>query len=615
MNRIDHGRTTDIRRQNGTTLIVALVLLLLATLLSLFAMNVGIFAQRSSAADLRGRIIHQTLEAGLSQGIEYIKNNRTTVLANMLNNPCDASADPPTFPCGTVPKCATGTVNGSGCQSSVSGVSNNDIARRGNMYYYFNSAGPGYDVNGNGGSPDALDKASLPIGASRMTSASNGFTVNYGVGAVMCMVKKPTNATDPTECTTNTNLAQGTYLFTVTAVGSISGESASSTLSTSFGTSPVAPGAGAAPTVTASGTVDLNGNGTFVTNPNAAGNGMPVTVWTPQCVNTQGAGTVNTCYLEDWLRASAGTFTYALNSDGTTPSTVPVCSGNGNKACSCSNSLSAGSGNLTEGIDILSNDSKGSCTGGNLPVAGTSGCTGSNCKSNYNVDETEFPCDLFQYIFGISAWEDDAVQTPGTQNALCTNGTASGGGDCFCEKHKSTSFTVADGSSQTMGVDEAYLYSKAAYIYSTAHAAWVTAAQKATSCSDLITKGSATGGLLWDQTGGCLKSASQIGYPDKPVILVADNSADLQGAIVFGLVFIRDTTAAGSSTSFGGTATFVGHSTGTIYGSVVVQGAASKINGTSAVVYNGQIMAALLGLTSLNPASPVPGSWTDRYAY
>jgi hypothetical protein len=250
-------------------------------------------------------------------------------------------------------------------------------------------------------------------------------------------------------------------------------------------------------------------------------------------------------------------------------------------------------------------------------VSGTAGvdCTKVNCRANYNVDESEFPCDLFQYIFGTQAWEDDAVQSPGTTDTtgLCTEGT--GPYDCFCEKHKSVSYTVADGSTQTIGADEAFLYTNAAYIYSTAHPTWVTAIQSVTSCASLISKGSASGGLLWDQTGACLKTASQIGYPDKPVILVADAQADLQGAIVYGVVFVRDTTAPGSSTSYGGTASFVGHSTGTIYGSVVVQGVAKKINGTSAVVYNQQIMNALGSLTALNPAAEVSGSWTDRYAY
>jgi Tfp pilus assembly protein PilX len=618
MNQIECRATAGPRAQKGTTLIVALVLLLLATLLGLFAMNVGIFAQRTSGADMRARVIHQTLEAGIAQGVEYIRNNRTTVLAAMLSNPCTAVDT--TFPCGTVPRCAT-TNGASSISDSAGNTSDGDTActgdlqRRGHMYRYFNSAGPGYDVNGNGGSPDNLDKASLPLGASLMTSAGNGFTVNYGVGAVMCMVKKPATATDPTECTTNNNLAQGTYLFTVTAVGSIQGEAASTTLTTTFGTSPTAPGAGNAPTVTASGSIDLNGNGTFVTNPNAAGNGLPVTVWSPQCVNTQGAGTVNTCYAEDWLRASAGTYTYAANSDGSA-SSIPVCSGNGNKACSCSNSISAGSGNLLEGIDVLTNDTKGSCTGAATQIAGTAGCTNvATCKANYNVDETEFPCDLFRYIFNVQAWDDKVVQSPGTANASCTEGGASGGGDCFCEYHKPTTYTVADGSSQTMGFDEAFLYQKANYIYSTANPGWVSTLKKATSCADLITKGSASGGLIWDQTGTCFKTATQVGYPDKPVIIVSDGTADLQGAVLYGMLFVRDTTAAGSSTTYGGAANFVGHSTGTIYGAVVVQGHASKINGSSAVIYNQTVMSTLLNLTPMNPAAPVPGSWTDRYAY
>jgi hypothetical protein len=328
----------------------------------------------------------------------------------MLSHPCDASEDPPTFPCGTVPLCASGAVSGSGC-------SNPALARRGTMYYYFNSAGPGYDVDGNG-SVDALDQASLPIGASLMTSAGNGFTVDYGVGAVMCMIKKPSVAGEPTECTTDQTKVQGTYLFTVTAVGKIDGEFANTTLSTTFGTSPVAPGTGKAPTITASGTVDLNGNGTFVTNPDGGGSGLPVTVCWPQCVNTLGSGTVNSCYMEDWLRSSSGTYTYATNSDGTA-STVPVCSGNGNNACSCSTSISAGPGSLTEGADILTNDTRGSCRRRAVPT-GHQRCTANptQCRANYNVDETEFPCDLFQYIFGTQAWEDDVSKAPARRTRL-----------------------------------------------------------------------------------------------------------------------------------------------------------------------------------------------------
>jgi len=469
-----------------------------------------------------------------------------------------------------------------------------------------------------------------------MTTAGNGFTVNYGVGAVMCMVKKPLAPTDPTECTAASGNAQGTYVFTLTAVGNITGDaaittgtltqtSANSTLSMTFGVAPSAPGVGKGATIIASGTADLTGNGTFVTNPNGAGTGMPLTVWTRECVNTNGAGTVDTCYTEDWMRQANGyngnaTYTFAKNSDNS-DSSVVTCSGNGNKTCACSNTLSAGSGNLAEGIDILTNDSIGSCTGGNLPVYGTTGsgmCNGStNCKANDNVAEGEFPCDLFQWIFNVQAWDDLRVDSPGTANAKCTEGGLSGGGDCFCETHRSTTFTVANGSPKTMGVDEAWLYTNAQYIYDadTTHNGWASAAKTASSCADLAAKGKLKGGIIWDRSGTCLKSVAQIGYPDKPNLLVSDGTADLQGSIMFGMVFVRDTTAAGGHTAFGGSATFVSHSTGTIYGSVIVQGNAAKLNGSSSVVYNKTVMNNLLNLDVLYTASPVPGSWTDRYAY
>ena len=47
------------------------------------------------------------------------------------------------------------------------------------------------------------------------------------------------------------------------------------------------------------------------------------------------------------------------------------------------------------------------------------------------------------------------------------------------------------------------------------------------------------------------------------------------------------------------------HSTGTIYGSAVVQGTA-RANGTSAIVYNGTVMQTLLNLDSELRCGPGP---------
>src|SRR5512141_3139648 len=99
MYRIDRGRQWGVARQSGTTLIIALVLVLLATLLTLFAMNVGIFGQRTSASDVRSRLVQQAAESGLSQGVEYFRNNRSVFqnpTTSALWQLCDANDE--TFP-------------------------------------------------------------------------------------------------------------------------------------------------------------------------------------------------------------------------------------------------------------------------------------------------------------------------------------------------------------------------------------------------------------------------------------------------------------------------------------------------------------------------------------
>jgi len=594
MNRIDRSRSSKPIRQLGSTLVVALILLFIATVLALFATNVGLFAQRASGADVRARAIHQTLEAALSQGAEYIKNNRSTLVDP--NNPTDSTywtqcdAGDTSFPCGTVPSCA-----GDSGGTCAAGSAN---ARRANMYYYSTTAGAGYNVDGTASgasTSNQINKNSLPIASTQRITSSNGYTVNYGVGALMCMVKSQASTyTGPAQCTTTATNAQGIYLFTITAVGNVSGESAASTLSMTFGSAPKIPGAVNAPTVVASSNLVVNGNTTFVTAPDAGGYGVPVTIWSRDYVRPQGAGNPDTCYFEDWIRNGSGTYQFESNSDGTT-SKVVSCTGKGNAHCYCSQDISVGQGGLTYGSDILDNQANVSPANKQVPVCPTSY---PNCKPNYDVQPSEFPCDLFQYIFGVQAWQDST------------------GNDNFCETRlPKVSQKMGDGTTQSVNVDEAYLYTNAALIYSTAHPLWPTSAQKVGSCTALVAATRATsftGGIVWDQTGACDLSPT-VGWPDKPVAWVSDG--DLRGNIgtVFGLVFVRDTTDPGP-TVVGGAVSISNNSQGTIYGSLVIQGGGT-LNGSSAVIYNGNVMKALSNLNSTNPASQVPGTWTDRYGY
>ena len=58
--------------QEGAVLPIAIVLLLLAGLLTLLALNVGIFEQRSVGNDVREKAVKEVAEAGLAQGFEYL---------------------------------------------------------------------------------------------------------------------------------------------------------------------------------------------------------------------------------------------------------------------------------------------------------------------------------------------------------------------------------------------------------------------------------------------------------------------------------------------------------------------------------------------------------------
>jgi hypothetical protein len=446
-------------------------------------------------------------------------------------------------------------------------------------------------------------------------SVGNNFPVNYGAGALLCLVKTPAAATDPTECTTDINSASAVRLITISAVGSIPGETASTTLTTGIGMHSVLYSPTNKPPVVAAGSVDVTGGIQIVTNPDAGGSGVPVSVWTRKQVDK--TGTPNTCYFDDFIRDQKNNAHPAFedNADGST-SNVVTCD-----TCECSSSLSyQSSGNNPDmGIDILEVS--------NTPVIGTAGCTSAlyaagSCKANANVKLPnsdgiyEFPCDMFQYTFGVQAWQDNSSPADG-----------------FCETRMfTTDFTPADGSalpSGGVGIDEAFLYNNATKIVpGTLHpSSWIDPSKLDTNCASLAdSSGSdAAGGLIWVQYGATTCSFGttlQIGTPDKPVVLVVDGN--MSGSLVyhsrmFGLLFVRapdtplDVTTGGSTSGHGGSLFM--NSGSVVYGSVVIQGQFVKGNGTASIVYNKTVLENLLNEPGLNPFAPVPASWTDRFAY
>lgn len=333
-------------RQQGSTLLVAIVLLLLASLMGLMAMNVGIFEQRSSGNDMRAKIVHQAAEAGLAQGFEYLMRANSSMIDDTANwELCGAADD--TFPCGALP-------------ASV----------RGSMYRL--KAGVGGFTDASGTLATALTQYMLKVPNS--LTAMGSFDVAYGVAPVLCRVPLPVSNTSISCATDMTNLSDR-RVVTFVSVAQIKNDSGRTTLTQTVARSSLLAQPGGVPTIIASGSVVPPGNGDVVAMPDAAGPGLDVAVWSRLNVEPA-SGSFATCTRQDFLASGEVSMTDAAwVSDRT-------CA-----KCGCG--MAKKSETYTEGWDILDADSN--ATGG----------------INKDVVASEFPCDLFEYAFNVKAWKDD----------------------------------------------------------------------------------------------------------------------------------------------------------------------------------------------------------------
>lgn len=553
--------------QTGNVLLVVVLLLLLVSVMTLFALNVGLFEQRSSGNDLRAKLVTEVAEAGLAEGMEYLHQNANFITDESKWTACD-DADT-TFPCGAIqPNSQVQTVDAGGNKITVT------VTRRSTMRYW---NGGGYDFDGSG-AVSGWEAKMLPFNHAIATTG-NGFPARYGVGPVLCRVAYKEKETDPTVCTDDPAKMSPTSVLTFVSVGSLPDEGARSTLVQIVGSYNILNNPPGKPPVVASGSVDVTGGLQIVTNPNAAGPGVPVSVWTRKDMTK--TGTPNTCYYDEFTRFTKGSVTPTIE-DG-----IVVCDD-----CQCQEEHSISydkSGNTQdEDIDILDID-------------GNSGV-------NLDVRPQDFPCDLFEFVFGVKSWEDTD-------------------GDYFCETKLMTQYKNPNtGAMVTMGTDEAFLFKNATHVIPSA----------ATTAANLLSPGQGTtaaylnsnaSGLVWCQTSCDVGSNEQVGTPSHPVLLVIDGSAKIQGR-VFGLILLRSLAGGATltpSTGYkmsatevqnGGNATLDMNAGAAVYGSIVVQGKIDKANGTAAVIYNSDVLVNLANDPSNQKFSGVPGGWADdRVSY
>lgn len=574
-------------RQSGAVLVVTVVLLLLAGVMTLFALNVGVFEQRSTGNDVRAKAINEVAEAGLAQGFEYLMRQHVDMLETPgLWERC--AADDESFPCGAL---SAAVFDDDGDATTP------EVSRRSTMYRLKADT-----TNVIANLDPALSKFMLPLTAgSKFATAGNGSTVAYGVAPLLCKVKRPAQpGSTGIACGDGTGVgATALRIATFVSVAKLPGESASATLVQTVGQYPkLGDDLLNRPPITTAGSSGVTGTLQVVTNPNAGGPGVPVSVWTR--VNVDKTGTTNTCYADEFFRYTQGSVT-PVPYQGTIRCDDCQCDVNGAPPTLSYDS----SGNVqVEGIDILDVD------------AGTNSSTGYHVDGqvgiNYNVRSDalsyplcEFPPDMFKYVFGAATWED-------TDH------------DCFAEtKLASVVYQNPDNTAAvaSVGRDEAYLYKIAdKVIPKAANASLLRVGQAGTTA---LLGSAASSGIIWCQqenAGDCdIGSGDQVGTPAAPVILILDGPVRIQGT-VFGFIFIRDTgttlnPATGSSMAgvCPNDCMLQMEAGAAIYGALVIQGQ-MKSNGTSAVIFDAMVLGAVANEAGLVYAS-LPGAWTDQRSY
>lgn len=339
---------TSVKRQQGSTLLVAVVILLLASLMGLMAMNVGVFEQRSSGNDLRAKLVHQAAEAGLAQGFEHLmrvdRGTSADPTYSMIDDDLlwESCAGKDDFPCTAVP-----------------------AAVKDNMYRL---AATGYTIDG---LDIELSRHMLQLPA--VIAGTDLQDIAYGVAPVLCRVPMPV-ASKSISCSTDTDKTKlsDRRVVTFVSVAQIRDDAGRTTLTQTVALSSLLAQPGGVPTIIASGTVVPPGNGDVVAMPDAAGPGLDVAVWSRLDVKPA-SGTFATCSRQDFLASGQQSLTDA---DWIASRTCDKCGcGMAKKAATA------------EDWDILDVDS--------------------NSGTNRDVVTSEFPCDLFEYAFNVAGWQDD----------------------------------------------------------------------------------------------------------------------------------------------------------------------------------------------------------------
>lgn len=394
--KIQHRLPARGKQRGVATLFVALALLAILTVVTIFAANIGFFEQKTSANEYRHKLSFQAAEAGLNQSIEYLKINSAKLVSTASGGwlfPGSARWQ----------SCNTALPTGMTYDPCLAEA---NTALRAKLYRYVGSTSgvlPLSDV--------------LPAGASQtftttggtQAMGAGGFTTSYRTYATLCRLDVTTAVPQCALSPAN----EGTFYVTVVSRGAMAGESAAAVVKESFGTFRLIGRTPDAPLIAAGTSVAL-GSAELVPNPNAAGFGIPVSIWAKGNADVAAADFM-TCQLGEWLTS--------VRTGGTAPSQQDLLNGVC-PSCTC--------GGLRRGFGFLSGKYVDP-GGGTSRVEALDILDVEGSPADVNVDRAldskYFPNDLFLYVFGIPKTSAESYLTANaTTITSCASLTAASSG-------------------------------------------------------------------------------------------------------------------------------------------------------------------------------------------
>jgi hypothetical protein len=587
-------------RQRGVaTLMVALVILVILTVIVLASTNVALFEQRTATNENRQRLADQVAKYSLDLGGEFVKANITNVASAELSGWL-ATNTKRWIQCSTVMDGTTKEAANLSDGSPHPCMAEPSPARRALLYFYsYNDALTTDDT--------LIPYQSLVPTAGKITTAGGAFAASAKVRALLCRIDTTLVADDGDPATvdpvepdcrlTPVAASQNRIAVTIISSAQLDNESAAAQVKETWASFNSVATSSTVPLV-ASGSVNGTGNVTIVADPDGAGYGLPVSIWTVDEADVDktaggSAASVSTCQLGDFLNKP-----YRDHGDAPTlESELKTTCVTDNTACGCpaaqiassdflSGKVPGGGTACCENVDILDVDcGKGSPNaipdiqffpgqGFSWSLVGTT-CTKGAAKAydkpldvsksvEYNASAAADDS-LFEWVFGVDG-ESVSRHEGGTGQTLTTCGAGA-------ENCATWYLTQPD----------------------QLNAEQVTCAQMNAIAGDAA-------GLYYVTDSPCT-FPKQIGSPDAQAIVVVNDDARLNNTNFYGLLFVRSNTKS---------ATFRGNGNATVIGSVVVEGSTDITGGLTIIYDPTQASAPGKKLPRGTRLGRVSGSWLDN---